>query len=85
MLSIKCQSFYAKYDTFVLFLNDENTKHKILVICVYYTGHHKGTDTNCSLLSHYTLINANRRLIAHGMHITNAHNDVANKVTNITL
>ena len=70
MLSINCQSFYAKYDKFGLFLNDENTKHQILLI---------------SLLHHYTLINANGRLTAHGVLITCAHNDVANKVTNITL
>ena len=85
MLSINCQSFYAKYDKFGLFLNDENTKHQILLIDVHDTGNHKGTDTNCSLLHHYTLINANGRLTAHGVLITCAHNDVANKVTNITL
>ena len=44
---------------------------------------HKGIDTNCLSLPDYTLINANRRLTAHGRLMIYLHDDFSYKEINI--
>ena len=83
MLSINCQSINAKFDKLKLFLDDVNTKNKISVICVQETWNHEGMDTNCFSLPDYTLINANRRLTAHGGLMIYLHDDFSYKEINI--
>ena len=83
MLSINCQSINAKFDKLKLFLDDVNTKNKISVICVQETWNHEGMNTNCFSLPDYTLINANRRLTAHGGLMIYLHDDFSYKEINI--
>ena len=54
-------------------------KNKISVICVQETWNHEGIDTNCFSLPDYTLINASRRLTAHGGLVIYLHDDSACK------
>ena len=54
-------------------------KNKISAICVQDTGNPEGIDINCFSLSDYTLINANRRLTAHGGLVIYLHDDFACK------
>ena len=83
MLSINCQSINARFDNLKLLFDDVNTKNKILVICVQETWNHEGIDTNCFSLPDYTLINASRRLTAHGGLRIYLHDDFSYKEFNI--
>ena len=79
MLSINCQSINVKFDKLKLFLDDVTTKNKISVICVQETWNHEGIATNCISLPDYTLIDANRRLTAHGGLMIYLHDDFSYK------
>ena len=66
MLSLNCQSISAKFDKLKLFLDDVNSQNPISIICIQETWGHDGIQMNCFSLPNYRLINANRRLTAHG-------------------
>ena len=76
MLSLNCQSISAKFDKLKLFLDDVNNQNPILIKCIQETWGHEGIQMNYFSLPNYRLINANRRLTAHGGLIIYIHNDL---------
>ena len=82
MLSLNCQSISAKFDKLKLFLDDVNNQNPISIICIQETWGHDGIQMNCFSLPNYRLINANRRLTAHGGLIIYIHNDFKFKELN---
>ena len=82
MLSLNCQSISAKFDKLKLFLDDVNNQNPISIICIQETWGHDGIQMNCFSLPNYRLINANRRLTAHGGLIIYIHNDFEFKELN---
>ena len=75
MLSLNCQSISAKFDKLQLFLDDVNNQNPISVKCIQETWGHEGIQINYFSLPNYRLVNANRRLTAHGGLIIHIHND----------
>ena len=82
MLSLNCQSISAKFDKLKLFLDDVNNQNPISIICIQETWGHEGIQMNYFSLPNYRLINANRRLTAHGGLIIYIHNDFEFKELN---
>ena len=79
-LSLNCQSISAKFDKLKLFLDDVNNQNPIS--CIQETWGHEGIQMNYFSLPNYILINANRRLTAHGGLIMYIHNDFEFKELN---
>ena len=82
MLSLNCQSISAKFDKLKLFLDDVNNQNPISIICTQETWGHEGIQMNYFSLPNYRLINANRRLTAHGGLIIYIHSDFEFKELN---
>ena len=82
MLSLNCESISAKFDKLKLFLDDVNNQNPISIICIQETWGHEGIQMNYFSLPNYRLINANRRLTAHGGLIIYIHNNFEFKELN---